>query len=287
MVAVPVWRIRTAPINLNRPKAAAVYNSRARKSSIVIRRGRSILTAMPYRGTYNAESADSYKLSRTGIESFIKCPRCFYLDKKLGIKQPEGYPFNLNAAVDHLLKKEFDIHRAKGSAHPLMEQYGIDAVPFDHEYMDLWRENFKGVQYHHSGTNLHIFGAVDDIWINPAGDLMVVDYKSTAKDGEVTLDAEWQMSYKRQMEVYQWLLRKNGFPVSDTGYFVYCNGRKDKKAFDGKLEFNVKIIPYTGNADWVEGALLKIKKLLDGEIVPDYTADCDYCAYQQKLKKLP
>jgi CRISPR/Cas system-associated exonuclease Cas4 (RecB family) len=232
---------------------------------------------------YQKQSSDSYRISRSGIELFVRCPRCFYLDKKLGIKQPPGYPFNLNSAVDHLLKKEFDIHRAAKSTHPLMKQYGIDAVPFSHKDMDNWRENFKGVQYAHKKTNFLVTGAVDDIWVNPNGELMVVDYKSTSKNEEVTLDADWQMSYKRQMEIYQWLLRQNGFKVSDTGYFVYCNGRKDKKAFDGKLEFDVKIIPYTGSDKWVEKTLGNVKKLLEQDQVPKFTADCDFCAYQQKI----
>jgi hypothetical protein len=43
------------------------------------------------------------------------------------------------------------------------------------------------------------------------------------------LDAPWQISYKRQVEIYQWLFKKNGFDVEDIAYFVYCNGRADKK----------------------------------------------------------
>jgi hypothetical protein len=46
-------------------------------------------------------------------------------------------------------------------------------------------------------------------------DSIVVAYKATSKKGEVSLDAHWQVSYKRQMEIYQWLLRKNGLPVSN------------------------------------------------------------------------
>ena len=46
------------------------------------------------------------------------------------------------------------------------------------------------------------------------------------------LDADWQDGYKKQIEFYQWLLRGNGFKVSDTGYFVYCNGLKNKDVFD-------------------------------------------------------
>lgn len=232
------------------------------------------------RGLFDPQSDKSFKISRSKLELFTKCPRCFYLDVRRGIKQPGGFPFNLNSAVDHLLKKEFDIHRAKSRRHPLMEAYGIDAVPFAHEKLDEWRENFKGVQFHHAPTNLLITGAVDDLWQNPHGDVMVVDYKATSKDTEVTIDAEWQMSYKRQMEIYQWLLRRNGLTVSDTGYFVYCNGRRDAKAFDGKLEFDVKIIPYAGSDAWVEDAIVRAHDVMRADALPRSGHDCDFCAYR-------
>jgi len=82
------------------------------------------------RNVYDPEKAEAFKLSRSKISLFLNCPRCFYLDRRLGIGRPPGFPFNLNSAVDALLKKEFDLHRAKEKAHPLMEKYGIDAVPF-------------------------------------------------------------------------------------------------------------------------------------------------------------
>jgi len=220
-----------------------------------------------------------FKVSRSGLELFVECPRCFYLNNRLGIRRPSGPPFNINKAVDTLLKKEFDIHRVKKSQHPLMAEYGIDAVPFQHELMDEWRENFKGVQYHHEPTNLLITGAVDDIWINKKKELIVVDYKATAKDGEITLDAEWQMGYKRQMEVYQWLLRRLGFKVSSVGYFVYCNGRTDKDAFDGKVEFDVEVLPYEGNDDWVEGVIRQVKECLQSDSIPPAVTDCEFCGY--------
>lgn len=241
---------------------------------------------MPYRSKYNPNNPDSYKISRSSIESFIQCPHCFYLDRKLGINQPSGPPFSLNSAVDHLLKQEFDIHRAKGEQHPLMTTYGIDAIPYTHPDIDIWRSNFNGVQYLHEPTNLYVFGAVDDVWINPQEELIVVDYKSTSKNDEVNIDADWQMGYKRQMEVYQWLLRHNGFKVSNTGYFVYCNGIKDKEAFDAKLEFKISVIPYTGNDDWIENTICDIKKCLDSDDIPEYTEGCEWCDYQKAINEL-
>lgn len=231
------------------------------------------------KGLFNPLTKDFFKVSRSKIDLFLECPRCFYLDRRLGVSRPPGFPFNLNSAVDILLKKEFDIHRAGKTAHPLMEKYGLDLVPFDHSDMDKWRNTLHGVQYRDETTGLLVFGAVDDLWVNPAGELSVVDYKATSKDSEVNLDADWQDGYKRQMEIYQWLLEKNGFKVSQTGYFVYANGKRDRKAFDAKLEFDVSIIPYKGDSIWVPKALAAIKQCLLDDRVPKAKPDCDYCNY--------
>ncbi len=223
-----------------------------------------------------------WKLSRSKIDLFLECPRCFYLDNVLGVARPKGFPFNLNSAVDALLKKEFDIHRAKGSKHPLMERYRVDAVPFEHEKMNEWRENFKGVTFRHPEHGFVISGAVDDIWVNSKGELIVVDYKSTSKDKKIeSLDENWHEGYKRQMEVYQWLLRQNGFAVSDTGYFVYANASKEEKAFDGKLIFDVTLIVYEGSDAWIEPTLKQIKQVLDDPRVPLPSKTCEYCEYRQ------
>lgn len=235
---------------------------------------------------YEEGAQDLFRLSRSKIDLFINCPRCFYLDRKLGVAQPPGYPFSLNSAVDKLLKKEFDIHRAKGLRHPLMEHYGIDAIPLAHSKMDEWRDSLRaGITFEIAGENVVITGGVDDVWVAPGGQFIIVDYKATSKEDEVTLDAEWQIGYKRQMEIYQWLFRQNGFDVSKTGYFVYCNGKTDREAFDGKLEFDIKIIPYEGDDSWVEATVKNAIECLKSDKLPDSGGDCDFCKYRQAVKQ--
>ena len=85
------------------------------------------------------------------------------------------------------------------------------------------------------------------------------------------------------MEFYQYLLRNNGFKVSDTGYFVYCNGLKDKDRFDEKLDFKISLLDYKGNNDWIEETLENLVKLLNKDEIPDYSEECKYCDYQKKL----
>jgi RecB family exonuclease len=240
---------------------------------------------MPYnpprsRNLYVSGSDKPFKLSRSRIDLYIQCPRCFYIDRRLGVDRPPGFPFNLNSAVDSLLKAEFDVHRTAGTAHPLQEAYGIDAIPAARDEIDDWRENFRGVQYHHEPTNLVITGAIDDLWIDSAGRYLVVDYKATAKKEPVTnIDAPWQSSYKRQMEIYQWLLRRNGLDVSDTGYFVYCTGRPDAEAFDARIDFDIHLITYEGSDDWIEPTLLELHQCLNQDEIPPASPYCDYCKY--------
>ena len=171
-----------------------------------------------------------------------------------------------------------------------MTAHKVQAIPFVHADLDKWRENFVGVTTVHKPTNLHVFGAVDDLWVNPEGEVIVVDYKATAKDKEVDIDSAWQISYKRQLEVYQWLLRQNGFKVNNTGYFVYCNGRIDLDGFNNRVEFKTKIIPYTGNDDWVEPTLLKMKECMEGDMPAIGTAamggPCDFCTYARARTEL-
>ena len=228
-----------------------------------------------------------WRLSRSKIDLFIECPRCFYLDNKLGTKRP-GFPsFNLNIAVDELFKKEFDIHRAAATPHPIMSKYKIDVVPFAHEKMDVWRDPFVGIEHVHEPTGLTVSGGVDDIWMTPEGTLIIADYKATSKDGTITQlsDSPWDQQYKRQLGVYRWLLEQNGFKVEPTGYLVYANASKDLDAFDDKLIFETTLVPVETDVRWIEPTLEKIKATLSETHLPPVGDNCEFCPYREACGK--
>ncbi len=242
---------------------------------------------------YEPGQTTIFKVSRSKIELFMQCPRCFWLDARLKIKRPNGPPFNINKAIDELFKKEFDAHRVAGTRHPLQVKYKIQAKPFAHQDIDKWRYNFTGVATVHEPTNLHVFGAVDDVWVNNGGELIVVDYKATSKDKPVTELGPvggWQDSYRRQMETYQWLLRANGHKVSNTGYFVYATVNTGKDGFNDTLEFKTHVFPHTGTDNWLEPTLIEMKKCLEGDMPPVGRAamggDCDFCTYARQRTEL-
>lgn len=241
--------------------------------------------------TFDPSSPEPFKVSRSKIDLFCECPRCAYLDLRLGVKRPSGPSFTLNNAVDELFKREFDVHRAAGTTHPLMKAYGLDAVPLADERMDEWRDALRrGIGILHTPTNLFVRGGIDDVWVNPAGELIIVDYKATSKKIGPSSEDDLYDAYKRQMEIYQWLFRQNGFTVSPTGYFVYANGKSDKEAFDAKLEFDIELIPYTGSDTWVEPKIIDMKAMLMSDDIPEIGTcfgggPCDFCTYREAAGK--
>ena len=238
------------------------------------------------RNRFKPESSEPYVLSRSKIDRFLECPRCFWMEARHGIGRPDIPPYTLNNVVDELFKKEFDIRRAKGEAHPLMKAYGIDAVPFKHEQLDEWRDALRrGIKYADPELKMCLRGGIDDVWQAPGGELYIVDYKATGGKKEITLDDEWKIAYKRQIEVYQWLFRKNGFEVSPTAYFVYANAQNDRAAFDGKLEFDVTVLPYVGDDSWVYPALKGARACLESEAIPTSGEKCEYCPYREAAGK--
>ena len=254
----------------------------------------------------SAKSPTPFPLSRTGLELFHSCPRCFWFEKVAGVGRPGMPGFTLNSQVDAILKREFDRHRATGTPHPYMTEHGLEhMVPLNHERIDEWRNNFKGVRTNKHG--LVLFGAVDDIW--KAGDgerevWHVVDYKSTATNDEISTELFlldiYKGGYVRQMAIYQWLLRERGHPVSTRGFFVYENGNKAAEALlKGQSDDSPRGIPLKPvtiieidtaddkviiegkriDLDWVENLVMDARDCLELGEPPSPSDYCDYCAY--------
>jgi hypothetical protein len=228
------------------------------------------------------------KLSRSKLELLTEWPRCFWLEVKQGVKRPPGFPFTINNAIDWLLKQEFDEYRVKGKPHPIMSSHGVDAIPFSHPKLDTWRHNFTGVQAHYKPTDMLIFGAVDDLWVNPDGQIHVVDYKATGGAQHKIYD-----QYRRQMEIYQWLLTQNGLDVSPIGYFVFARVNKGDTFGHGKanhhepvgksggvLPFDIFVEHIEGDSSWVEDLIHVARKTIDLEKAPPAAAECEYCKYR-------
>ncbi len=225
-----------------------------------------------------SRSLQRRQLSRSKIDLFVECPRCLYLDVARGIRRPGSPPYTLNIAVDALLKSEFDRYREAQQPHPLFELAGLDAVPFAHPELDAWRHNFTGVRWLDDETGWTLYGAIDDLWQDASGQLVVADYKATSRDATPTTTGLYP-SYQRQMDVYQFLVRRQGFEVSSRGWFVYANGNKHAAEFGDTLRFTTHMVPYDGDDDWVPETFRRAIATIAGPEVPPPGEDCVWCGY--------
>ncbi|MGI9344869.1 MAG: hypothetical protein ACR2PW_01220 [Gammaproteobacteria bacterium] len=249
-----------------------------------------------HRGTYDPQSDQPYELSRSRVEAFVRCPACFWLDRVAGVPFPGIPGFNINANTDTLLKRDFDQYRSVQKAHPLMQLHGLGhLVPYDHADMPKWINSLHfGVSdayfsVVHEPTHIRFGGGLDDVWLNPAtNQLHIVDYKSTAQlsaqPKPISIMGKWKAAYRRQMDMYQWVMRRKGFDVSDIGYFVYVDGQhlgqqgmiSDSEPSVSWMKFNNSILPYQGKGGWVEPALHKIRETLDAAESPPHAEGCEY-----------
>lgn len=170
-----------------------------------------------------------------------------------------------------------------------MIKNNLECIPYENENLSTWRNAFKGIQWRDEKTNFLFFGGIDDIWINKEDELHIVDYKATAKKTfKPNFDTGWEVCYKRQLEIYQWLFKKNGFKVSDIGYIIYANGKSDERDFGGNLKFEEHLFPLVCNTDWIDKIIQEIYECLNSDNLPKSGGGwngegCEQCSYKKKL----
>ena len=122
-----------------------------------------------HRWKFDPTREEPFEISRSGIDSFIKCPACFWMKIVKGIKFPGMPGFLLNSATDTLLKKDFDRYRVLGKPHPFMEKNGLShLVPFKHDDFETWTKSLQlGLRTDFEDQNIIVGGGLDDVWHNP------------------------------------------------------------------------------------------------------------------------
>jgi hypothetical protein len=227
------------------------------------------------------------KLSRTKIQLFLDCPRCFYLDVVQKVHRPFGFPYSLNNAVDSFFKREFDHYRDLQQPHPIQSSLPIRHIPAQHEKIDQWRNSLSGgVGFYHEQHQCNYYGGIDDLWMNEMGEYVVVDYKATAGVQAVQTLPQWADSYVKQLSFYAFLLEKNGLKMSKTGYLLYATAITTKEKFNNQLEFENHLIPVELDLTWIEPALDQLYETRISKEIPAFSAQCNHCNYVQKHLKL-
>ena len=235
---------------------------------------------------YSNNSARPFKLSRTKIDLFFECRRCFFLDQKFGIKRPHGTPLVLSNRIVDDFKKELNICRIEKNIHSKVKELNKNLIPISHNKLEEWKNSFKGASFLDDSTNLLIFGVVDDIWLNRSTNKNhSVIIKSNSKKNQMSYENIWP-GYWRQLSLYSFLLSKNLLPMSSTGILVFINTPTSVDQMENKKNFNLNIFEKILDFDWIEPTIKEISKTLNKETSPESSKKCKYCNYYYNVKKL-
>jgi len=196
-------------------------------------------------------------------------------------RRPPPYPYALNAAVDSLLKEEFDKYRNKGEPHPLLVANNIPAKLFpNQQLLNEWRNNLKGIRYYDLTLDATLFGAVDDILEFSEGKLAPLDYKSTGSKVPTVYDR-----FQLQMDIYTFLLEKNGYKTVRKGCLAFYVVDKEN-GFNDKLPFKKEIQMIDTDPSYVQGLFEEAVTLLRKEAPPSHSADCQYGRWFREVSNL-
>tara|TARA_B100000287_G_C20641234_1_gene783545 strand:+ start:1092 stop:1826 length:735 start_codon:yes stop_codon:yes gene_type:complete len=235
---------------------------------------------------YIPDSKIPFKLSRTKIDLYFECKRCFFLDQKLGIKRPHGAPLVLNNKIVNDFKNELNFCRTEKKSHPEIIKIKKSFVPIQHSKIDDWKNSFKGVGFYHKETNFFIYGIIDDVWKDLNTNLNhSVIIKTTSRSDELSFDNIWS-GYWRQLSLYSFLLSKNLLSMSKTGLLIYINLPKNLKNSDKETTYTLNLFEKILDFNWIEVTLREIYSTLNQSKPPMNSRRCKYCNYYFNIKNM-
>lgn len=210
-----------------------------------------------------------FKLSSSSLSLMEDCPRCFWLDKHKVWKRPEGIMGSLMNGMDKVLKIHFDRFRDKGLLPPELcnDNHCEDMRLFDNqELLKKWRNNLQGIRWEDKEGNV-LFGAVDNILLK-GKKLIVLDYKTRG----FALKEDTADRYQKQLDIYNFLLRKNGYETEDYGFLLFYYPKEVLE--NGDIVFHKELVKKKINIENAERLFERAIKLLSEECP---TKCCVWC----------
>ena len=211
-----------------------------------------------------------FKLSPSSLNLMQECQRCFWLDKNNVWKRPVSAFPTLPTGMDRILKIHFDNFRDKGLLPPELEKSECKndgCSLFDNkELLKIWRNNLKGISYKDENGNI-LHGAVDNL-LQKGNKLIVLDYKTRGYG----LKEDTHEKYRLQLDIYNFLLRKNGYETEDFAFLLFYIPKEVLET--GNIVFDTTLKKISINIKNAENVWKKAIDLLNSEC---HEKGCEWC----------
>ena len=220
----------------------------------------------------------SYKLSPSSLNLMLDCPRCFWLALVKKTKRPAGAFPSLPSGMDRILKEHFDRFMEKGELPPELRENGVKGCTLfnDKEKLAVWRSNLKGLRYLDEKSGILLRGAIDNLLVK-GKKLIVLDYKTRG----YPLKEDTHEHYQTQMDLYNFLLRKNGYETEEYTYLLFYYPNRVTES--GEVIFDTKLIEMATDSGNGEAVFREAIKILQAESQPEPSEECGFCAWHEKV----
>ena len=211
----------------------------------------------------------SISLSPSSISLFLDCPRCFWLQMNKKKRRPGG-PFpSLPSGMDKILKVHFDKHREKDETPEELEGKFKGRLYNDLEKLRIWQNNFKGLTYTDKKSGIILRGALDDLFVTADKTYAPLDFKTRG----YPLKTDTHEHYQHQMDIYSFLLGKNGLKPAGFAILLFYHPLKVNK--NHNVVFQVDDIKVKTSVKNGERLFLDAIKCLRGR--EPKKGDCLWC----------
>jgi hypothetical protein len=221
-------------------------------------------------GVFIYENMKTFSLSPSSLNLMQECPRCFWLDKNNVWKRPEGIFPSLPNGMDRILKIHFDRFRDRGMLPPELSKSECKddgCLLFqDRELLKIWRNNLRGISWKDENGN-ELRGAVDNLLIK-GKKLIVLDFKTRG----FGLKEDTHEKYQLQMDVYNLLLRKNGYETEDYAFLLFYVPKEVLETGEVIFDTTLKKVPV--NTKNAEAVWKKALDMLNSECPAE---SCEWC----------
>ena len=211
-----------------------------------------------------------FKLSPSSISLMENCQRCFWLEKHGVWKRPESIFPSLPSGMDRILKIHFEKFAKKGMLPPeLCENSDCANMKLfdDLELLKIWQNNFKGIKWGDKNGN-EIHGAVDNLLIK-GKKLIVLDYKTRG----YALKEDTTEHYKNQLDIYNFLLRKNGYETEEYSFLLFYIPKEVLET--GEVIFDTELKKIKADVKNAEELFEKALKLLNSDCPEEGCVWCE------------
>lgn len=209
------------------------------------------------------------KLSPSTLNLFAECPRCFWFAVKKGLGRPKG-PFpSLPTGMDSVIKKYFDTYRGKNEMPPIL------------------RNKIKGrlalsmpkTLYFEDDSEYVLYGRPDEYVEHSNETISALDHKTRASAPKELLPV-----YQNQLDIYDFLLSKNGYKTQNKAYLVYYYPEAGQ--LHNGFPFAVRIKEIETEPGRAEELFRKAVEILEQNEAPEAHEECKYCVWLSDMDKI-